>query len=54
MLLKFLLTSLLHSAFFTDILKHKTVNKTTCITLNKFSPTMCTLVQELSDCYDYF
>ena len=41
--------------FFTDHLKHKTVNKTTCRTPSA-SPreTMCTLVEELSNCYKNF
>ena len=38
--------------FFTYHLKHKTVNKVTSRTLSK--PTICTLVEEVSNCYEFF
>ena len=38
---------LLHSVFSNDHLKHKTINKTTCTMSSA-------LVEELSNCYDYF
>ena len=44
--LKLLVKSLLQQYIFIGHLKHKTINKTT--------PIMCTVVEELSNCYDYF
>ena len=55
MSLKFVVNSLPTQCFFTNHLKHKTVNKTTGKSIFSISsPAISTLVEELSNCYDYF
>ena len=52
MSLKFLVKSLVCSVFFTDHLRHKILNKTSCRATS--CRTMCTLVEELSNCWFFF